>query len=59
MNTAAVEGGLVPKRTCGRCQREFDGDPDLFFQTEWALCPACADILLPSRRNTPVVLPLP
>lgn len=34
-------------RHCGRCQREFDGDPWLYFQTDWALCPTCREILLP------------
>lgn len=36
-------------RHCGRCQREFDADPALYFQTDWALCPECQDILLPRR----------
>jgi len=43
----------VPARRCGRCQREFPGDPDLFFQNDWALCPPCAEILMP-RRLRPV-----
>ena len=38
---------VVPQRRCGRCQRLFDGDPTLAFQTGWALCPACDAILLP------------
>ena len=45
----------LPKRRCGRCQCEFDGDPNLFFQTDWALCPPCGDILLPSLQATPPV----
>ena len=36
-------------RHCGRCQRAFPGDPTLFFQTDWALCPTCEAILLPGR----------
>jgi hypothetical protein len=49
----------LPKRRCGRCQCEFDADPNLFFQTDWALCPPCGDILLPSSQATPPVGPLP
>jgi hypothetical protein len=37
----------LPPRHCGRCQSAFPGDPTLFFQTDWALCPPCASILLP------------
>ena len=37
------------QRHCGRCQNAFPGDPSLFFQTDWALCPACSTILLPDR----------
>ncbi len=37
----------APDRHCGRCQCAFPGDPTLFFQTDWALCPACTAILLP------------
>lgn len=36
-----------PDRHCGRCQRAFPADPKLFFQTDWALCPECKEILLP------------
>lgn len=51
MNPAPDPGmGLAP-RHCGRCQQAFPGDPDLFFQTDWGLCPECRDILLPSRRT--------
>ncbi len=39
----------LPERHCGRCQCAFPGDPTLFFQTDWALCPACEAILLPGR----------
>jgi hypothetical protein len=39
----------VPDRHCARCQCAFPGDPTLFFQTDWALCPECAAILLPGR----------
>jgi hypothetical protein len=39
----------VPDRRCGRCQCAFPGDPTLFFQTDWALCPTCEAILLPGR----------
>ena len=59
MNAAQADGVPLPKRRCGRCQCEFDGDPALFFQTDWALCPPCADILLPSLQTTPSVVPLP
>jgi hypothetical protein len=41
--------GPLPERRCGRCQRAFPGDPTLFFQTDWALCPTCEAILLPGR----------
>ena len=37
----------VPDRRCGRCQRPFPGDPTLNFQTDWALCPDCAAVLMP------------
>jgi hypothetical protein len=40
----------LPDRRCGRCQCAFPGDPTLFFQTDWALCPTCEAILLPGRR---------
>lgn len=43
----------VPDRHCGRCQSGFPGDPTLYFQTDWALCPACAAILLPGRPAAP------
>ncbi|MGH9059729.1 MAG: hypothetical protein ACRDZY_09485 [Acidimicrobiales bacterium] len=46
-------------RHCGRCQRSFAGDPALFFQTDWALCPACTEILLPGRQGARPVHPLP
>ncbi len=36
----------IPQRRCGRCQGAFDGDSALFFQTDWALCPRCQEILL-------------
>lgn len=54
----------VPQRRCGRCQRPFDGDPTLAFQTGWALCPACDAILLPrpappERPSAPGALPNP
>jgi hypothetical protein len=41
-------------RHCGRCQQPFAPDPELFFQTDWALCPACEKILLPERRTSQV-----
>ena len=43
----------LPERHCGRCQRAFPGDPTLFFQTDWALCPTCEAILLPGRPGAP------
>jgi hypothetical protein len=43
----------LPERHCGRCQRAFPGDPTLFFQTDWALCPTCEAILLPGRSAVP------
>lgn len=39
------------RRHCGRCQEDFDADPTLWFQTEWVLCPACHEILLPQRAT--------
>lgn len=36
----------VPQRQCGRCRVLFDGDPELFFQTDWALCPGCREVLM-------------
>jgi hypothetical protein len=39
----------LTQRRCGRCQRSFDGDPTLYVQTDWALCPECSEILLPGR----------
>ena len=41
------------ERQCGRCRRAFPGDSDLFFQTDWALCPECEAVLLPKRLDTP------
>jgi hypothetical protein len=41
---------IAGRRHCGRCQEYFDADPTLWLQTEWALCPACHEILLPQRR---------
>jgi hypothetical protein len=58
-NAPAVGSVPLPKRRCGRCQCEFDGDPNLFFQTDWALCQACGEILLPSLHAAPPVGPLP
>jgi len=59
MNTARADSVPLPKRLCGRCQCEFDGDPNLFFQTDWSLCPPCAEILLPSLHTPPPVVLLP
>lgn len=42
----------LPQRHCGRCQRGFEGDPGLFFQTDWALCPECTKILLPAKHTS-------
>ena len=53
MTLAPEIGPPLPDRHCGRCQRAFPGDPKLFFQTDWALCPQCEDILLPHRANRP------
>ena len=41
MNAQPADDAPLPKRHCGRCQREFAGDPDIFFQAGWSLCPAC------------------
>lgn len=38
-----------PLRQCGRCRNMFDGDPELWFQTDWCLCPACEGVLMPPR----------
>lgn len=54
MRFAPGMGMPPPDRHCGRCQRAFAGDPKLFLQTDWALCPECEEILLPhqpSRRS--------
>jgi hypothetical protein len=52
--TLAFETGLpVTDRHCGRCQKAFAGDPTLFFQNEWTLCPECEEILLPRQPNRP------
>ncbi len=46
------------RRHCGRCQMEFEADPELYFQTDWALCPSCEAILLPPRPGSrPPVVP--
>lgn len=53
-----TELGLpVADRQCGRCQRAFAGDPRLFFQTGWALCPECQEILLPRQPSRPSSTP--
>jgi hypothetical protein len=39
----------VSARRYGRCRTEFDGGPTLFSQADWALGPACAEILLRQR----------
>ena len=49
----------LPHRRCGRCQCAFPGDPTLFFQTDWALCPACEAILLPGRPAARPLAPVP
>jgi hypothetical protein len=49
----------VAQRHCGRCQRGFEADPDLFFQTDWALCPDCSAILMPRRLAAPGPSPVP
>jgi hypothetical protein len=41
----------APARQCGRCQGALEADPELFFQTDWVLCPQCAEVLLPSRQQ--------
>ena len=41
-----VEESPLEQRQCGRCRGHFPGDPDLFFQTDWALCPDCEEILM-------------
>jgi hypothetical protein len=41
-----VADETLPQRHCGRCQGSFEGDPTLFFQTDWTLCPPCREILL-------------
>jgi hypothetical protein len=53
-----VNAPPVPPRHCGRCQCAFPGDPTLFFQTDWALCPACKEILLPRGPVSPTPRPL-
>lgn len=46
-------GQPLATRRCGRCQKAFAADPGLFFQTDWALCPECEEILLPQRPDRP------
>ena len=46
MSSEPARAAPLPERTCGRCRRKFDGDPDLYFQTDWGLCPECTDLLL-------------
>lgn len=41
-----VDDHETPQRQCGRCRAHFPGDPTLYFQTGWALCPACEEILM-------------
>jgi hypothetical protein len=43
---------ITSDRVCGRCRAHFPGDPDLFFQTDWALCPDCSAILMPNSKDT-------
>ena len=45
MNTAQADSVPLPKRRCGRCQFEFDGDPNLFFRTD--------PLALPALRGNP------
>ncbi len=45
------DGKLPPDRQCGRCRRLFAGDPEMFFQPEWALCPECEKVLLPDQPS--------
>lgn len=58
MNVPPVDGQPLAQRHCGRCQCAFEADPDLLFQTDWSLCPACAEVLLPSLSSTPLVFPV-
>jgi hypothetical protein len=58
-HVALPEAEPVAQRHCGRCQRGFEADPDLFFQTDWALCPACTAVLMPRRQAAPAASPLP
>lgn len=48
------KSGSLPERHCGRCRRSFEGDPQQFFQTDWALCPQCREILLPRPPARPL-----
>jgi hypothetical protein len=50
-------GTQSTERRCGRCQQPFATDPDLFFQSDWGLCPACTDILLPRPAERPAPAP--
>jgi hypothetical protein len=51
--TLTPDINLPPERCCGRCRRAFPADPKLFFQTDWALCPDCEQMLLPDRPSRP------
>jgi hypothetical protein len=58
LQVAFPDAEPAAQRRCGRCQQSFDADPDLFFQTDWALCPACTEILMPRRMGAPATSPL-
>ena len=46
----ADERAVLSKRTCGRCQGSFDGDPDLepLAIPEWWACATCRGVLFGS-----------
>jgi hypothetical protein len=50
-------GAQTTERRCGRCQQPFANDPDLTFQSDWGLCPACTEILLPRPAGRPSAVP--
>ena len=40
-------------RVCGGWRRTIEHDPTLVFQTDWVLCPTCAEELLPPKPTSP------
>ena len=45
----SLESPEPAPRVCGRCRKQFEGDPNLHPGTmpDWWLCPPCRMVLLP------------